>query len=127
MNLDSLVEAIQCIHKELVQQASYAVNASFTLRNWIIGGYINKYELHGSGRAKYGDKLIEKLAKSLDHIPRAQKRELNRYRQFYKIYPRIGESVTPQSRPTNDLIVKLSFTHLDLLIINSGQVNYKYF
>ena len=62
----------------------------------MIGGYIHKYELLGSDRAKYGDKLIEKLAQSLGHIPRTQKRELNRYRLFYKVYPQIGESVTPQ-------------------------------
>ena len=138
VNFNNLVQAIKQIHKELAQQAGYAVNASLTLRNWMIGGYINKYELHGSDRAKYGDKLIEKLAQSLDHIPRTQKRELNRYHLFYKVYPQIGESVTPQlktnlnlkelvslqtgetlspqSKNTNNLVFKLSFSHLDLLI-----------
>jgi DUF1016 N-terminal domain len=96
INFNNLVEIIQQIHKELAQQASYAVNVSLTLRNWMIGGYIHKYELLGSNRAKYGDKLIEKLAQFLGHIPRTQKRELNRYRLFYKVYPQIGESLTPQ-------------------------------
>jgi len=138
INFNSLVEVIQQIHKELAQQASCAVNVSLTLRNWLIGGYIHKYELLGSDRAKYGDKLIEKLAQSLGHIPRTQKRELNRYRLFYKVYPQIGESVTPQfkanlklkelallqtgetlspqSKYPNDLVLKLSFSHLDLLV-----------
>ena len=138
INFNSLVEVIQQIHKELAQQASYAVNVSLTLRNWLIGGYIHKYELLGSDRAKYGDKLIEKLAQSLGHIPRTQKRELNRYRLFYKVYPQIGESVTPQlkanlklkelallqtgetlspqSKHPNDFVLKLSFSHLDLLV-----------
>jgi len=138
INFNNLVEVIQQIHKELAQQASCAVNVSLTLRNWMIGGYIHKYELLGSDRAKYGDKLIEKLAQSLGHIPRTQKRELNRYRLFYKVYPQIGESVTPQlkanlklkefallqtgetlspqSKHPNDLVLKLSFSHLDLLV-----------
>ena len=138
INFNNLVEIIQQIHKELAQQASYAVNVSLTLRNWMIGGYIHKYELLGSDRAKYGDKLIEKLAQSLGHIPRTQKRELNRYRLFYKVYPQIGESVTPQlkanlklkelallqtgetlspqSKHPNDFVFKLSFSHLDLLV-----------
>lgn len=138
INFNNLVEVIQQIHKELAQQASYAVNVSLTLRNWMIGGYIHKYELLGSDRAKYGDKLIEKLAQSLGHIPRTQKRELNRYRLFYKVYPQIGESVTPQlkanlklkelaslqtgetlspqSKHPNDFVFKLSFSHLDLLV-----------
>jgi hypothetical protein len=133
-----LVEVIQEIHKELVQQASCAVNVSLTLRNWMIGGYIHKYELLGSDRAKYGDKLIEKLAQSLGHIPRTQKRELNHYRPFYKVYPQIrgsvtpqlkaklmlkefallqtGETLSPQSKHPNDFVFKLSFSHLDLLV-----------
>ena len=116
INFNSLVEVIQQIHKELAQQASYAVNVSLTLRNWMIGGYIHKYELLGSDRAKYGDKLIEKLAQSLGHIPRTQKRELNRYRLFYKVYPQTGETLSPQSKHTNDLVLKLSFSHIDLLV-----------
>ena len=67
INFNNLVEIIQQIHKELAQQASYAVNVSLTLRNWMIGGYIHKYELLGSDRAKYGDKLIEKLG--ILHLP----------------------------------------------------------
>ena len=82
----------------------------------MIGGYIHKYELLGSDRAKYGDKLIEKLAQSLGHIPRTQKRELNRYRLFYKVYPQTGETLSPQSKHPNDLVLKLSFSHLDLLV-----------
>ena len=138
INFNNLVEVIQQIHKELAQQTSCAVNVSLTLRNWLIGGYIHEYELCGSDRAKYGDKLIEILAQSLGHVPRSQKRELNRYRLFYKVYPQIGESVapqltanlklknfsllqtgetlTPQLSCLDGLIYKLSFSHLDLLV-----------
>ncbi|MDR4496456.1 MAG: DUF1016 N-terminal domain-containing protein [Candidatus Scalindua sp.] len=97
---DKLINAIQNINDELSIQASRAVNVSLTLRNWILGFYIVEYELHGSGRAKYGEKLIEVLAQSLSDISRTQKRELNRYRLFYKVYPQIEEAVTPQLMKT---------------------------
>ncbi|MCP4129703.1 MAG: DUF1016 domain-containing protein [bacterium] len=156
MDFNGLIAGIQQVDKELSKQASSAVNVSLTLRNWLIGGYIHKYEILGSDRAKYGDKLIEKLSQSLSDIPRTQKRELNRYRQLYKVYPQIGETlspqlkadlrlnehvligetvspqleadlrlnehvligetVSPQLKHQNNLVFKLSFSHLDLLI-----------
>jgi predicted nuclease of restriction endonuclease-like (RecB) superfamily len=140
LSFDKLIYAIRSINDELSIQASRAVNVSLTLRNWIIGFYIVEYELRGSDRAKYGEELIEVLARSLSDIPRTQKRELNRYRLFYKVYPQFGEAVTPQlmkvlqifpvkgnkigetpspqlSRgKASDLLQKLSFSHLELLI-----------
>ncbi len=107
LSFDKLINAIRNINDELSIQASRAVNVSLTLRNWIIGFYIVEYELRGSDRAKYGEKLIEVLARSLSDIPRTQKRELNRYRLFYKVYPQIGEAVTPQlsrGKPSDLLI-----------------------
>ncbi|MFH2046575.1 MAG: PDDEXK nuclease domain-containing protein [Pseudomonadota bacterium] len=133
-----LVDTIQKISAEFARQANRAVNVSLTLRNWCIGGYIHEYELGGSDRAQYGDKLIEKLSESLKGVPRTHQRELNRYRLFYKTYPQIGETLPPQlkniskslllnqevKRDTaspqcidpNDLITSLSFSHFDLLL-----------
>ena len=132
-----LVKTIQEINGECIAQASRAVNVSLTLRNWCIGAYIHEYELNGSDRAQYGEKLIEKLSPALKSVPRTQKRELNRYRLFYKTYPQIGETVPPQLKAmlnsrllsmgekeettspqfTNpaDLLARLSFSHFDLL------------
>lgn len=90
INFQKLVENIQNISAEFAKQASRSVNVSLTLRNWCIGGYIHEYELDGSDRAQYGDKLVEKLSESLQGVPRTQQRELNRYRLFYKTYPQIG-------------------------------------
>ena len=139
MNFNELVQIVQQTHSELLIQASKAVNASLTLRNWLIGYYIHEYELNGSDRAEYGKKLIERLAESLKNIPRTQKRELNRYRLFYKTYPQIGESLPPRLKNISnseflistlpkeetlspqcikpfELIGKLSFSHFDLLV-----------
>ena len=37
VSFDRLVKSIQQAHDELAAQASRAVNASLTLRNWLIG------------------------------------------------------------------------------------------
>lgn len=140
-----LIENIHTAHQELAAQAGRAVNISLTLRNWLIGYYIEEYERNGVDRAEYGERWMEKLAEKLCNqgISRCERRELYRYRQFYLIYPQIvqalpaqfkqlknkvdtdsgvtestiRESVTPQSSiDGKTLISKLSFTHINELI-----------
>jgi glycosyltransferase involved in cell wall biosynthesis len=62
LNFSVLTDAISRIDRELTAQAARAVNASLTLRNWLIGYYIAEYELHGADRAQYGERLLESLA-----------------------------------------------------------------
>ncbi|MGY0610640.1 PDDEXK nuclease domain-containing protein [Luteimonas sp. A501] len=97
LDFAQLVSAIQQVHGELAAQASRAVNASLTLRNWMIGLHVEEYERRGVDRADYGDKLMDKLADSLPRlgIARCDRRELYRYRQFYLTYPQIVEAATP--------------------------------
>ena len=97
-SFERLVTVIGQAHAELAAQASRAVNASLTLRNWLIGFHIAEYELQGTDRAQYGDKLIERLAERLLQagVSRTEARELRRYRQFYLTYPQIRESLTPE-------------------------------
>jgi len=64
-NFDGLVGSIHHFHDELVTQASRAVNISLTLRNWLIGCYIEEYERFGIDRADYGDRLMDRLAEIL--------------------------------------------------------------
>jgi len=93
-----LVTRIQELHTSLQNEAAKSVNTMLTLRNWMIGYYIAEYELRGSDRAEYGDKIIETLAielKKLD-VSRTDKRELYRYLKFYKTYPQIVETASPQ-------------------------------
>ena len=136
-----LVRFICSAHENLSAQAAAAVNISLTIRNWVIGYYIEEYERAGIGRARYGDKLMDALAAALSKhgLTRCDRRELYRYRRFYLTYPQIVEAVTPQlsvSRKAafqiarrkvetlspqftisgKDLIERLSFSHLTELI-----------
>ena len=98
LNFTQLIHAIRQVNDELTAQASRAVNASLTLRNWLIGLYVEEYERQGVDRAEYGDKLMDRLAESLTRhgVSRCDRREIYRYRQFYITYPQIVEAVTPQ-------------------------------
>jgi len=96
-----LVKIIGDVHQRLTSEAARAVNVSLTLRNWLIGCYIEEYERSGVDRAKYGDRLMDELAGNLckQGLVRCDRRELYRYRQFYLVYPQIVEAVTLQLFP----------------------------
>ncbi|MFV8352570.1 PDDEXK nuclease domain-containing protein [Flavobacterium sp. XS2P14] len=85
-NFNSLAESIQHTHAVLQQEAIKAVNISMTVRNWLVGFYILEFEQNGEDRAIYGDKLISKLAKTINLIGLASS-ELARCRLFYTTYP----------------------------------------
>ncbi len=97
-DFDSLVGTIADVHQRLHRQAVKAVNTGLTLRNWLIGCYVQEYELRGRDRATYGEHLIERLAARLKQrgIPRADTRELRRHRRFFLGYPQIRETVSPE-------------------------------
>lgn len=101
VSFERLVASIRQAHEELTAQASRAVNASLTLRNWLIGLYIEEYERRGVDRQQYGEKLLDRLAESLTGkgVSRCDRRELYRYRQLYLTYPQIVEAVPPQLTP----------------------------
>jgi len=96
----SLIGSIQQIHDELAVQASRAVNISLTLRNWLIGCYIAEYELSGSDRASYGDSLLIELANRLTglKVSNCNRRQLYRYLRFYRLYPEIVGTMSPEFR-----------------------------
>ena len=98
LSFERLVSAIGQAHGELAAQASRAVNASLTLRNWLIGFHIEEYERRGVDRQQYGEKLLDRLSESLIQkgVSRCDRRELYRYRQFYLTYPQIVETLPPQ-------------------------------
>lgn len=140
LSFERLVAVIGQAHTDLAAQASRAVNASLTLRNWLIGLHIAEYEQQGTDRAQYGDKLIERLSDRPIQVgvSRAEARELRRYRQFYLTYPRIRESLSPELAKTlqpqadvgniresltpqfgvapSDVLAKLSFRHIAELL-----------
>jgi hypothetical protein len=97
-SFEKLVGFIRQVHDELAAQAGRAVNLSLTLRNWLIGCYIAEYELRGSDRASYGDRLLTELAKRLTDlkVSNCNRRQLYRYLRFYRLYPEIVGTMSPQ-------------------------------
>ena len=104
-DFESLITTIVQIHHRAQDFATKAVNIGLTLRNWLIGRQIEVYERQGADRAIYGDKLMDTLAKRLvqQGWKRCERRELYRFRQFYLTYPKIVETLSPQSHLFPDL------------------------
>lgn len=98
LTFTTLIDSIGQVHKELTAQAGKAINISLTLRNWLIGHYLAEYELHGTDRANYGDKLFANLAQTLTQagIASCGKRQLYSYLQFNQVYPQIVRSLPAQ-------------------------------
>ena len=140
-----LVLAIKTVHESFAAQAGRAVNISLTLRNWLIGAYIDEYKLHGADRAAYGDRLFVELAEQLAKlkVSNCNRRQLYRYLRFYRVYPDIVGTLSPQLReklpyplpagssardkkvgtppaqfgiPAHRLIQSLSYSHIELLV-----------
>jgi len=97
-SFDVLVGSIREIDSRFVSSAVKAVNVNLTLRNWCIGAYISEFELHGSNRAGYGDRLLFSISKDLQSagLKRCDQRELQRYVLFYRRYPGFG-SLLPEA------------------------------
>lgn len=93
-----LVSNIVNTNNTLSASATKAVNRSLSLRNWLIGFYINVFELNGEDRAVYGENLFADLSKELlsHHISNSGKRQLYQYVKFFKTYPSIVRSVSAQ-------------------------------
>ena len=98
MKFKELSKTIQEIHIAFARQAGRSVNMALTIRNWLIGLYIKEYEQKGLDRAKYGTHTIKHLADELQaaKVPSTAFTSLKQYRQFYELYPQIGQAVSGQ-------------------------------
>ena len=96
----ALVTSIQEADARLAAQAIRAVNFGLTLRNWMIGFYIAEFELRGSDRSAYGDRLLIELSKVLGsrRISNTGRRQLYQYLAFYRAYPQIVRTLPAQFR-----------------------------
>lgn len=95
-SFDHLSELVEQVHNSAYSSAVKAINRFATIRNYIIGYYIVEYEQNGSDRAKYGEKLLKRLAE------RVNKRGINETllkgaRMFYNSYPQIREYLEGKS------------------------------
>jgi len=120
MNFNFLLRRIENTHQHLQESAAKAVNRLLTIRNWLIGCYIVEYEQNGEDRAKYGEKLLENIAKSLPGL-KISVTNLKLFRQFYKYYPQIRQTVADELRLTKDPIFKISQSLTDELLYTENQ------
>jgi hypothetical protein len=97
MDFNDLVRIITSVHDELSGRATKAVNFSLTVRNWLIGYYIQEFEQKGSDRASYGDHILQDLSSRLPQGEGFSHRSLKLYRQFYVAYPQFRQTVFAQS------------------------------
>ncbi|PKP21641.1 MAG: cytoplasmic protein [Bacteroidetes bacterium HGW-Bacteroidetes-21] len=96
MNFDILLKNLQNAHVALHASAAKSVNITMTIRNWLFGFYIVEYEQKGEDRAKYGEKLLLTIEKELKHsgLKGLSATNLKIFRQFYAIYPEIGQTAS---------------------------------
>ena len=96
MTFDVLTKGIRLLHEHFAAKAKHAVNVALTLRNCFIGFYIAEYQLRGSDRAKYVDKINSELANSSKDLSNCGQFELYKYIKFYKVYPTILRTLSPK-------------------------------
>ena len=94
-----LIDNIFKTHESLKIHAVKSINICLTLRNFLFGYYIVEYEQKGNDRAKYGDKLLENISKTLSvkGLKNVSAAELSRFRQFYSVYPQILGTLSQES------------------------------
>ena len=155
-SFDHLSELVLQLHDSAYSATVKAINRFATIRNYVMGFYIVEYEQHGNDRAKYGDRLLKRLAESVN------KRGINETilkncRRFYLAYPQIkvyltaisptaskkslGKSPTASDKssqisptlsdnfitPAAELVSKLSFSHIvEILTIDDPLARFFY-
>jgi len=90
--LENLAQEIRGINSALQESASKAINKHLTSRNWLIGYCIIHYEQHGEDRARYGEKILQNLAKEINDGGLSY-RNLKLFRQFYTSFPNLGSPI----------------------------------
>jgi predicted nuclease of restriction endonuclease-like (RecB) superfamily len=140
LTFEELLAAIQATDAHFAAEAVRAVNISLTLRNWCFGLSIAAFELWGADRARYGERLVETLAKELKSrgLSSVGRRQLYQYLAFYRTYPEILRALSapalaliPESIataaivrtasaqsafPPEVLVRNLAYSHFELLL-----------
>lgn len=104
-SFDHLSDVVTQLHDSAYSATVKAINRFATVRNYVIGFYIVEYEQHGSDRAKYGERLLKRLAE------RVNKRGINETlltnsRKFYLTYPQIQTYLEGKSATASHLLEK---------------------
>lgn len=118
-SFEHLTTLVEQVHTSAYAASVKAINRFATVRNYVIGHYIVEYEQHGSDRAKYGDKLLKRLAETINQRG-INETLLKNCRRFYQTYPQIqtyleGKSPMPSDEfisAADTLVSQLSFSHI---------------
>ena len=101
MNYAGLLKAVNSATAQLQGRAAAAVNQALVIRNWTVGACIVEFEQSGKDRAKYGTRLLEKLAGDLAArgVAGLGVSILERCRAFSLVYPQ-GAKLIPYTLST---------------------------
>jgi predicted nuclease of restriction endonuclease-like (RecB) superfamily len=99
MKYAQLVKAIDAASQQLLGRAAAVVNQALVIRNWLIGAYTVEFEQNGQDRAKYGTRLLDRLAEDLKRrgLKGLDARTLRDCRTLYFLYPQIRGALSPES------------------------------
>lgn len=95
MKYTQLVKAIDSASHQLLGRAAAVVNQSLVIRNWLIGAYIVEFEQRGEDRAKYGERLLDRLCADLAErgLAGSSLSMLERARRLYFCYPQLSSAI----------------------------------
>lgn len=108
--------SLLCDVKHIIEternHAYTAINITLVRRNWHLGRRIQEEVLHGSQRADYGSKVINRLSQDLTAMygPGFDFSSLYKYVHFYEYFPTILDSLSPKS------VGLLTWTHYRILL-----------
>ncbi|SDG01633.1 Predicted nuclease of restriction endonuclease-like (RecB) superfamily, DUF1016 family [Chitinophaga filiformis] len=114
----SLINEIKVLISQSREQAVRAVDHARVLMYWNIGKRIFEEEQAGKERAEYGSYLLKSLSEALqpEFGSGFSVRQLERYRQFYRMYPN-----------TSALRTQFAWTHYKLLISIDNEKKREYY
>ncbi len=103
MNYSQLVRTIHSASRDLLGRAAVVVNQALVIRNWLIGAYVVEFQQQGQDRAKYGARLLERLARDLAarRLRGLDVRTLRDCRLLFQVYPQIRGTLSPESRTSS--------------------------
>ncbi|WP_231388164.1 DUF1016 N-terminal domain-containing protein [Sphingobacterium hungaricum] len=108
-NIESIIAEIKAIIAEAQQNAIRSVDHQRTLMYWHIGERIFEEEQNGKERAEYGTYLVKYLSERLqpEFGTSFSIRQINWYRQFYRVFPIASTLWTQLSWSQYKLLISL--------------------
>lgn len=104
MKYAALIKAIHSATAQMQGRAATAVNQALVLRSWFVGAEILDFEQDGKDRAKYGERLLDKLAADLKQsgLKGLDTRTLPDCRGMVRLFPQIRGTLSPEFPPLPD-------------------------